>query len=48
MKNKPLIPASPSEDDYVRKVAHAESLPLLPDEDPIALFEAWLREALKA
>ncbi|MGA0602996.1 pyridoxamine 5'-phosphate oxidase [Caulobacter sp. KR2-114] len=43
-----LIPPSPAEDDYVKSVTQAEPLPLLPDEDPIALFEAWLREAVKS
>ena len=40
-----LIPPSPAEDDYVRAVEAAAPLPLLPEEDPFALFEAWLREA---
>jgi pyridoxamine 5'-phosphate oxidase len=44
--DKTLIPASPSEDDYVRRVAEAEPLPLLSDKDPFALFGAWLEEAL--
>jgi pyridoxamine 5'-phosphate oxidase len=48
MKKKPVIPASPSEDDYVRKVAEADPLPLLPERDPIALFEDWLGAALKS
>jgi pyridoxamine 5'-phosphate oxidase len=48
MKTKPLIPPSPTEDDYVTRVATAEPLPLLPDGDPIALFEEWLRAAFKA
>lgn len=39
------IPASPSEDDYVRQVAEATPPPLLASEDPIALFAAWLEEA---
>ncbi len=43
-----LIPASPAEDDYVKSVTQAEPLPLLPDGDPVALFEGWLREALKS
>ena len=46
MTEKTLIPASPSEDDYVRRVAEAEPLPQLPEEDPFALFDAWLAEAL--
>jgi pyridoxamine 5'-phosphate oxidase len=46
MTEKTLIPASPSEDDYVRQVANAEPLPLLTEGDPFALFNAWLAEAL--
>ncbi|MBS0363464.1 MAG: pyridoxamine 5'-phosphate oxidase [Proteobacteria bacterium] len=46
MTDKTLIPASPSEDDYVRQVAGAEALPQLPEDDPFALFNAWLTEAL--
>ena len=42
-----IIPPSPSEDDYVAHVAGAAPLPLLPEDDPLALFDAWLREALK-
>ena len=42
-----LIPASPSEDDYVRQVAEAPPLPLLPETDPFALFDAWLKEAVE-
>ena len=45
MSNPPLIPPSPGEDDYVRAVEAATPLPLLPEENPFALFEAWLREA---
>lgn len=41
----PLIPASPSEDDYVRQVATAEPPPLLSAVDPFALFADWLAEA---
>lgn len=40
-----LIPASPSEDDYVAQVTQAEPPPLLSEEDPFALFAEWLREA---
>ncbi|HRD28862.1 MAG TPA: pyridoxamine 5'-phosphate oxidase [Caulobacter sp.] len=40
-----LIPPSPDEADYVRQVTEAEPLPLLPEEDPIALFETWLKAA---
>lgn len=46
MTDNTLIPASPSEDDYVRQVASAEPPPLLSEEDPFALFNDWLREAL--
>ena len=46
MTDKTLIPASPSEDDYVAQVAAAEPLPQLSEDDPLALFNAWLREAL--
>jgi pyridoxamine 5'-phosphate oxidase len=45
MSNSTLIPPSPAEDDYARAVAAAPPLPLLPEADPIALFEGWLREA---
>jgi pyridoxamine 5'-phosphate oxidase len=48
MSDPGLIPASPVEDDYVKGVETAEPLDLLPDGDPFALFEAWLREALAA
>jgi len=43
-----LIPPSPAEDDYVKSVTEAEPLALLPDGDPLVLFETWLREALKS
>jgi len=46
MTDKTLIPASPSEDDYVAQVTSAEPLPLLSDADPFVLFNEWLREAL--
>ena len=46
MTDKTLIPPSPTEDDYVRQVAAAEALPLLSEDDPLALFNAWLQEAL--
>ena len=46
MTDKNLIPASPSEDDYVRQVSSAEPLPLLSETDPFALFNAWLAEAV--
>jgi pyridoxamine 5'-phosphate oxidase len=48
MNERPHIPPSPSEDDYVRQVAEAEPLPLLPEGDPIALFGAWLDAAVKS
>src|SRR5689334_4171277 len=47
MTDAPLIPASPSEDDYVRQVTEATPPPLLPEGDPIRLFEDWLAEAGK-
>ena len=40
-----LIPPSPAEDEYVRQVTGAEPLPLLPEGDPLALFETWLKAA---
>jgi len=46
MTEKPLIPASPSETDYVAQVAAAEPPPLLSETDPFALFDAWFAEAL--
>jgi len=46
MTDKTLIPPSPSEDDYVTHVAAAEPPPLLSEEDPVALFSEWLKEAL--
>jgi pyridoxamine 5'-phosphate oxidase len=42
-----LIPASPTEDDYVRQVAEAPPQPLLSATDPFALFADWLKEALE-
>ena len=47
MSDKTLIPASPSEDDYVRQVSAAEPPPLLSETDPFALFDDWFAEALK-
>ncbi len=47
MTKKRLIPFSPSEDDYLQRVAEAEPLAPISERDPIALFEAWLGEALK-
>ncbi len=46
MTDKTLIPPSPSEDDYVRQVASAPLPPPLSEEDPFALFQDWLGEAL--
>jgi pyridoxamine 5'-phosphate oxidase len=45
---KPLIPSSPSEDDYLANVAAAPPPPPITDTDPIALFGRWLEEALAA
>lgn len=45
--DKPPIPPSPTEDDYVRQVAAAEPPPLLSETDPFALFHEWLKEALE-
>jgi len=46
MTEKPPIPPSPSEDDYVRQVAAAEPPPLLAEDDPFALFAEWMTEAV--
>jgi pyridoxamine 5'-phosphate oxidase len=48
MPKSPIIPSSPSEADYLEKVAAAEPLAPITDRDPIALFQRWLAEALKA
>lgn len=48
MTDAALIPPSPAEDEYVRSVTDAPPLPLLPEEDPFALFQEWLREASKS
>jgi len=40
-----IIPASPTEDEYVRQVTTAEPLPLLSETDPFALFDEWFTEA---
>ena len=40
------IPPSPTEDEYVRQVAEAAPLPLLPENDPFLLFDEWFKEAL--
>jgi pyridoxamine 5'-phosphate oxidase len=47
MKHSPPIPSSPSEADYLQKVAEAEPLAAISERDPIALFSEWLGEALK-
>ncbi|MCA6225005.1 MAG: pyridoxamine 5'-phosphate oxidase [Phenylobacterium sp.] len=47
MTEKPPIPPSPTEDDYLAGVAAAD-LPPLTAEDPLALFGEWLAEAVKA
>ena len=46
MTEKPPIPPSPTEDEYLKAVASAD-LPPLTAEDPIALFADWLAEAVK-
>jgi pyridoxamine 5'-phosphate oxidase len=46
MTDKAPIPPSPSEDDYVARVATAEPPPLLSEADPFELFNEWLREAI--
>src|SRR3569623_213343 len=48
MKDDSLIPQSPSEDDYVAHVTAADPLPLLPEADPIGLFETWLKAAAES
>jgi pyridoxamine 5'-phosphate oxidase len=47
MSDDAPIPPSPSEDEYVKAVAEADPLPLLPEADPIDLFDEWFRAALK-
>ncbi len=47
MESNALIPPSPAEDEYVRAVQSAAPAPLLPDGDPFALFEEWLRDAVR-
>ncbi|HEY1425375.1 MAG TPA: pyridoxamine 5'-phosphate oxidase [Caulobacteraceae bacterium] len=47
MPRKPIIPFSPSEADYLARVADAEPLPPISEADPIPLFVAWLEQALK-
>jgi pyridoxamine 5'-phosphate oxidase len=48
MNDRTIIPASPSEDDYVAQVAAAEPPAQLSASDPFALFDAWLAEALRS
>jgi pyridoxamine 5'-phosphate oxidase len=48
MTDTALIPPSPAEDEYVRAVEAAPPLPLLPQDDPFALFRTWLAEAGKS
>lgn len=45
MNDKPSIPASPSEDEYLKHVASADLPPLTAD-DPMALFAEWLADAV--
>jgi pyridoxamine 5'-phosphate oxidase len=45
MKQSSPIPSSPSEADYLSKVAEAEPLAPISDRDPIPLFIQWLEEA---
>jgi pyridoxamine 5'-phosphate oxidase len=45
MTDTPAIPASPSEDEYLRQVASADLAPLTA-QDPLALFSEWLAEAV--
>ena len=47
MPKPPTIPFSPSEEDYLQKVAEAEPLAPITDTDPIAMFGEWLEAALK-
>jgi len=48
MNDAPLIPPSSAEDDRELGMEPSQPLAVPPDADPIALFEAWLREALKS
>ena len=45
VNDQTAIPASPTEDEYVRQVTTAEPLPLLSETDPFALFGEWFAEA---
>lgn len=47
MPKPPTIPFSPSEEDYLQKVAEAEPLSPIADTDPIAMFGEWLEAALQ-
>jgi len=47
MKKTPAIPFTPTEEDYLKRVAEAEPLAPISDRDPIALFADWLDAALK-
>lgn len=47
MKKTPAIPFTPTEEDYLKRVAEAEPLAPISDRDPIALFSEWLDAALK-
>ncbi|MFM8821213.1 MAG: pyridoxamine 5'-phosphate oxidase [Phenylobacterium sp.] len=47
MTEKPPIPPSPTEDEYLKAVASAD-LPPLTAEDPVALFAEWLAEAVRS
>lgn len=47
MTQKPPIPPSPTEDEYLKAVASAD-LPPLTAEDPVALFSDWLAEAVRS
>jgi len=47
MPKRPIIPFSPSEEDYLKRVADAEPLPPITAADPIPLFVSWLEEALR-
>jgi pyridoxamine 5'-phosphate oxidase len=46
MTGRAFIPPSPSEDEYLRQVADAH-LPQLEADEPMALFSAWLKEAMR-
>jgi pyridoxamine 5'-phosphate oxidase len=48
MNDAPLIPPSSAEDDRELGAEPGQPLAVPPNADPIALFETWLREALKS